>query len=143
MNSGFFPVRLRVRYAETDQMGVVHHAVYPVWFEVGRTALSRAAGMPYRQWEERGVYLMVAELVCRFRRAAHYDEEVTVWARVKELASRKMVFEYRITGPDDGLLAEGETLHVAVDRASGRPTVIPPELRAPFLRAITNPPVGA
>lgn len=142
MCEGFFPVRLRVRYAETDQMGVVHHAVYPVWFEVGRTALSRAAGMPYREWEERGVYLMVAELACRFRRAAHYDEEVTVWARVRELASRRVVFEYRVTGPEGDLLAEGETRHVAVDRTSGRPTMIPPELRAPFLRAITSPPLG-
>lgn len=121
-----------MRYAETDQMGVVHHAVYPVWFEVGRTALSHAVGMPYSEWERRGLFLMVAELVCRYRRPARYDEEVTIWTEVREVASRKVVFAYRVTGPDGELLVEGETRHVAVDRASGRPAVIPPDLRAPF-----------
>jgi acyl-CoA thioester hydrolase len=142
MFDGFFPVRLRVRYAETDQMGVVHHSVYPVWLEVGRTALSHAAGMPYLEWENRGVYLVVAELVCRYRRPARYDDEVTVWARVKEMGSRRVVFEYRVTGPAGDLLVEAETRHLAVDRASGRPTVIPPELRAPFETALTSPPAG-
>lgn len=134
MNDGSHPTTLRVRYAETDQMGVVHHAVYPVWFEVGRTALSHALGMPYSEWERRGVFLMVAELTCRYRRAARYDEEVTVWTRVREVASRKVVFAYRVAGPDGDILVEGETRHVAVDRTTGRPAVIPPDLRAPFER---------
>jgi acyl-CoA thioester hydrolase len=127
---GFFPVRVRARYAETDQMGVVHHAVYPVWFEVARTALSHAVGVPYTDWERRGVLLMVGELTCRYRRPARYDDEVTVGVRVGEVASRRVVFEYRVEGPDGTVLAEGETRHVVVDRVTGRPTTLPDELRS-------------
>lgn len=130
----YFPTRVRVRYAETDQMGVVHHAAYPVWFELGRSALSRACGMPYARWEERGVYLMVSELSCRYRRAARYDEEITVWTRVREVVSRRVVFEYRVEGPSGELLAEGETRHLVVDRTSGRTVVIPDDLRVVLLR---------
>jgi acyl-CoA thioester hydrolase len=126
----FFAVPVRARYAETDQMGVVHHAVYPVWFEVARTALSHAVGVPYTDWERRGVLLMVGELRCRYRRPARYDDQVTVWVRVGQVASRRVVFEYRVEGSDGTVLAEGETRHVVVDRVSGRPTVLPDELRA-------------
>jgi acyl-CoA thioester hydrolase len=132
--SEFFPVSIRARYAETDQMGVVHHAVYPVWFEVARSALSHAMGVPYTAWESAGVLPMVGELTCRYRRPARYDDEVTVWVRVGAVASRRVVFEYRVNGPDGSVLAEGETRHVAVDRATGRPTVLPPELRASLER---------
>ncbi|MBZ5590153.1 MAG: acyl-CoA thioesterase [Acidobacteriia bacterium] len=110
-------------------MGVVHHSVYPVWFEVARTALSHAVGVPYTEWERRGILLMVGELTCRYRRPAHYDDEVTVWVRVGEIASRRVVFEYRVQGPDGSILVEGRTRHVVVDRATGRPTVLPDELR--------------
>ena len=134
MCEGFFPVHLRVRYAETDQMGVVHHAVYPVWFEVARSSLSRACGMPYARWEQQGYYLMVTDLSCRYRRPARYDEEVTIWTRVAEVASRRVVFEYRVVGGDGTLLVEGETRHTVVDKATGRPVVIPAELKASLLR---------
>jgi acyl-CoA thioester hydrolase len=130
MPGAFYPVPIRPRYAETDQMGVVHHAVYPVWFEVARSALSHAAGVPYTAWESAGVFLMVGELVCRYRRPARYDDDVTVWVRVGSVASRRVVFEYRVEGPDGNLLVEGETRHLVVDRASGHPRVLPPELRA-------------
>ncbi len=133
MPDGFFPVPLRARYAETDQMGVVHHSVYPVWFEVARTALSHAVGLPYVEWENRGVLLMVSELSCRFRRPARYDDDITVWVRVAEVGSRRVVFEYRVEGRGT-LLAEGSTRHLLVDRGTGRPTVLPPELRASLLR---------
>jgi len=125
----FFPVPVRVRYAETDQMGVVHHSVYPVWFEVARSALSRAVGTPYLEWERRGILLMVGELVCRYRRPARYDEEITVWVRVGEVASRRVVFEYRVEGPDRTVLVEGETRHFVVRKDTGRPTVLPADLR--------------
>jgi acyl-CoA thioester hydrolase len=130
----YFPTSIRARYAETDQMGVVHHAVYPVWFELGRSALSRACGMPYAEWEAQGILLMVAELSCRYRRPARYDEEVTVWTRVAEAVSRRVVFEYRVTGPDGELLVEGVTRHLVVDRATGKPAVIPEHLRAVLMR---------
>jgi acyl-CoA thioester hydrolase len=131
----FFPVPIRARYAETDQMGVVHHAVYPVWFEVARSALSHALGMPYTAWESAGVLLMVGELTCRYRRPARYDDEVTVWVRVGEVASRRVVFEYRVSAADGAVLAEGETRHVVVDRTTGRPTVLPTQLRASLNRS--------
>jgi acyl-CoA thioester hydrolase len=129
------PVRLRARYAETDQMGVVHHAVYPVWFEVARTELARALGTPYTDWEAQGIYLMLSDLACRYRRAARYDEEITVWAWVAEAASRRVVFAYRVAGPDGTLLAEGTTRHLVVDRRTGRPTVLPERLRASLERS--------
>lgn len=134
----YFPVRLKARYAETDQMGVVHHSVYPVWFEVARTALSHAVGLPYVEWERRGVILMVGELACRYRRPARYDDDITVWVRVGEVASRRVVFAYRVEATDGVLLAEGETRHVVVDKATGHPTVIPAELRESLRRSPPN-----
>ena len=134
MHEYAFPFRTRVRYAETDQMGVVHHSVYPIWFEAGRTAFSRAAGLSYAEWERRGVLLMVSDLACRFRRPARYDDEVTVWVRVAEIASRRVVFAYRVTNQAGELLVEGETRHLVVDKATGRPLLLAPELRAALLR---------
>ena len=138
MPDSYFPVRLKARYAETDQMGVVHHSVYPIWFEVARTALSHAVGLPYVEWERRGVLLMVGELACRYRRPARYDDDITVWVRVGEVASRRVVFAYRVEGTDGVLLAEGETRHVVVDKATGHPTVIPAELRESLRRSPPN-----
>jgi acyl-CoA thioester hydrolase len=129
-----FPVRLRVRYAETDQMGVVHHAVYPVWFEAARSELARAVGLPYSDWERQGVWLMLSDLHCRYRRPARYDEDVTVWVHVAEVASRRVTFAYRVTGPDGQVLAEGETRHLTVSSGTARPTVLPDELRESLLR---------
>ncbi|MBI4914701.1 MAG: acyl-CoA thioesterase [Acidobacteria bacterium] len=129
-----YPVRLRVRYAETDQMGVVHHAVYPVWFEAARSELARAVGLPYSDWERRGVWLMLSDLHCRYRRPARYDEDITVWVRVAEVASRRVTFAYRVTGPDGQVLAEGETRHLTVSSVTARPTVLPDELRDSLLR---------
>jgi acyl-CoA thioester hydrolase len=137
VNDEYFPFRTQVRYAETDQMGVVHHSVYAVWFEAARTAFSRAIGFPYTEWERRGVLLMVSDLTCRFRHPARYDDEVTIAVRVAEAVSRRVVFEYRVTGPDGELLAEGETRHLVVDRASGRPIVLPQEFREALLRRPT------
>lgn len=129
MKSEFFPVRLRVRYAETDQMGVVHHSVYPIWFEAARTELARATGIPYSEWERDGTYLMLSDLSVRYRRPAIYDEEVNVGVRVAAVASRRVVFAYRVTRSDGTVLAEGETRHLVVSRSSGRPTALPRHLR--------------
>jgi acyl-CoA thioester hydrolase len=117
-------------------MGVVHHAVYLVWFEEARTALSRALGVPYADWERRGLFLMVGTLSCRYRRPARYDEEVTVWVRVAEVASRRITFEYRVEGANGAVLADGQTRHVVVDRTSGRPVALPPDLRAALNRTL-------
>ncbi|MFH1175968.1 MAG: thioesterase family protein [Acidobacteriota bacterium] len=130
----FFPVPIRVRYAETDQMGVVHHSVYAVWFEAARTELARAVGLPYNQWERQGVLLMVSGLAVRFRRPARYGEDVTVEVKVAEVASRRVVFVYVVTNEKGETLAEGETRHLVVERATGHPMVIPAELRQSLLR---------
>ncbi len=130
METPFFAVRLRARYAETDQMGIVHHSVYPVWFEVARTELARAVGLPYRAWEEQGILLVVSELTCRYRSPARYDDDITVLVRVSEVHSRGATFFYRVEATDGTLLAEGTSRHLAISRATGRPVTLPNAFRA-------------
>jgi acyl-CoA thioester hydrolase len=110
--------RLRVRYAETDQMGVVYHANYLVWMEVGRVEYWRAAGLRYRDMErEDGVLLVVAEANCRYRSPAVYDEEVLVRTRMAESNPRLVRFDYELVSAEDGrTLATGYTKHVFCDR---------------------------
>jgi acyl-CoA thioester hydrolase len=110
---------IQVRYAETDAMGVAHHANYPVWFEVGRTDLMRALRLPYREVEARGLYLMLSGLSVHYRRAARYDDQLTLETQVGEVRSRRLTFDYRLTraAPDGEpeLLATGTTEHVGTD----------------------------
>ena len=131
---------LRVRYAETDQMGVVYYANYLVWFEIGRTDLCRHFGFTYREMErEDGLYLMVAETRCRYKAPAHYDEEIVIRTRMRSVRKRVLVFAYEVyRTADEVLLAEGETVHVVTDR-EGRPRVLPEKYRALF-RAHARPP---
>src|SRR6476659_7778037 len=99
--SGVSEIRLRVRYAETDQMGVVYHANYLVWMEMGRVELCRTMGVRYRDLEEQeGVLLTVVEASCRYHDPARYDDEVTVETSVKRATSRLIEFEYRMTSPE-------------------------------------------
>jgi len=111
---------LRVRYAETDAMGVAHHANYPVWFEVGRTDLMRALGLPYTEIEARGYFLMLSGLNVEYRRAARYDDHLTVVTRIGAVRSRTLTFSYEVRRrTDEGgeeVLATGETRHIATDR---------------------------
>ncbi|ADV66687.1 acyl-CoA thioesterase [Deinococcus maricopensis] len=111
---------LHVRYAETDAMGVAHHANYPVWFEVGRTDLMRALGLPYTEVEARGFYLMLSDLGVQYRRAARYDDALTLRTRVEEVRSRRLIFAYDLTRTEaDGsvtLIAAGRTVHTPTDK---------------------------
>jgi acyl-CoA thioester hydrolase len=118
---------VRVRYAETDRMGIVYHAHYIVWFEIGRTNYCRAAGMPYRAMEESGLWILVTAVDCRYRGPARYDDEVRVRAELTELASRGLRFGYEIVGDGGRLLAEGSTRHVFAD-AQGRPRRAPADI---------------
>ena len=93
--------RVRVRYKETDQMGIAHHSNYIVWFEIGRTDLCRATGFPYAEIERRGYLLVVTEVSCRYRMPFRYDEEVIIRTRVGETTSRSMTFVYEL------IVAEG------------------------------------
>lgn len=108
--------KIRVRYAETDAMGVVHHANYLVWFELGRSELCRTKGFSYREMERDGALLVVAEAYCRYKSPAFYDDELTIRTKVAELKSRTMRFVYEVfRESDQTLLAEGETTHVVTD----------------------------
>lgn len=111
-------------------MGVAHHAVYPVWFELARSELARARGIPYGSWETRGFFLVVTEVRCRYHKPALYDQLLTVDVEVASLKSRAVVFAYRVKDEGGQLLAEGETHHVLVDRRSRRPVAFPPDLAA-------------
>ncbi len=115
---------LRVRYAETDRMGVVYHGHYIVWFEIGRTEYCRAAGMPYRVMEDSGLLILVTGVECKYRRPARYDDAVRVKSRMTELGSRGLSFGYEIVDEDGRLLAEGATRHVFAD-VSGKPRHAP------------------
>jgi len=109
--------RLRVRYAETDQMGVVYHSNHLIWFEVGRVELMRQMGVSYRDMErEDGCFIAVAEAKCRYRAPVYYDEEVVVRTRVKGFRESVVVFSYELVRAAGGaLLAEGETTHIVTD----------------------------
>lgn len=102
---------LRVRYAETDKMGVVYHANYLVWFEVGRSNLFRELSLPYTELEKQGVGLAVVEANCRYRKPAHYDDELVIVTEIKNMTARGITFVYLIYH-DNTLLAEGKTVHV-------------------------------
>jgi len=117
--------RLRVRYAETDQMGVVYHANYLIWMEVGRVEYWRAAGLRYRDMErEDGILLVVAEVHCRYLAPAVYDEEVIIRTSVAEANPRMIRFEYEILASDGRRLANGYTKHVFCG-ADRRPAKLP------------------
>jgi len=121
MNNNHHPAvnetRLRVRYAETDQMGVVYHSNHLIWFEVGRVELMRQMGFSYRDMErDDGRYIAVAEITCRYRAPVYYDEEVIVRTRLKTVRESVIIFSYELARAENGtLLAEGETTHIVTD----------------------------
>ena len=124
-------VEIEVRYAETDQMGVVHHANYLVWFELARTNLCTVSGFHYAEIERLGYHLMVTAADARYRRGARYGDRLRVVAWVARLASRGLRFAYEVHR-DDELLATGSTEHVWVDATTGRLCRTPEALREPF-----------
>jgi acyl-CoA thioester hydrolase len=121
--------KIRVRYAETDQQGVVYNSHFLVYFEVGRTEYLRAAGLVYRDLEARGIYLAVVEASCRYRAPARYDDllDITTW--VERLRPARVDFAHRLLRPaDDVRIADGRVVLVCLD-ASGKPRAIPPDVR--------------
>ena len=122
-------VELRVRYAETDQMGVVYHANYLVWCEIGRVEFIRALGTSYASLERSGVTLAVAEASVRYHAPARYDELVRVETSLADVRSRTITFDYLITNAETrARLATARTTLICLDR-SGRPSVMPDALR--------------
>lgn len=116
---------LRVRYAETDQMGVVYYANYLVWFEVARTDLLRSLGWSYREMEDAGVVLPVIEANCHYRRPARYDDEIEIRTTGRVTSPVRIEFDYevRVKG-QDGTIATGRTGHAAITKA-GKPCRLP------------------
>lgn len=121
---------VRVRYAETDRMGVVYYANYLVWFEVGRTEWLRETGWSYREMEIEGVALPVIEVHCEFRQPARYDDEIEIQTRAALLTPVRIRFDYDIVRHRDQVLAAtGFTVHAALD-PTGRPCRLPDRVRS-------------
>lgn len=125
--------RVRVRYKETDQMGIAHHANYLPWFEIGRTDLCRLLGTSYREIEEQGLLLVVTEIGCRYRTPFRYDDEVLIRTSVEMASSRGMRFRYELFDASGTTLhASGFTAHIWLDAATRRPVSIRGEMLQRF-----------
>lgn len=116
---------VRVRYAETDKMGVVYYAHYLVWFEIGRTEWLRDTGWTYRAMEDEGLALPVIEAHCQYKLGARYDDELEIRTRARLLSPVRIAFEYDVVRRGDGApIAAGSTVHVTINR-DGKPTRLP------------------
>jgi acyl-CoA thioester hydrolase len=121
--------RVRVRYAETDRMGVVYYANYLVWFEVGRTEWLRETGWSYREMERDGLSLPVIEAHCEYRRPARYDDDIEIGTRAVAMTAVRIRFDYEVwRAGEDTPLATGHTVHAALD-INGRPCRLPARVR--------------
>lgn len=131
--SDFVDTVVRVRYAETDKMGIVYYANYYIYFEIGRVEFLRQRGLDYRRMElEDDSFTVVAESKCRYRRPARYDDPLRIRTRVTSAKSKVITFGYEIRHDETGeLLATGETTHVVCDR-NGRPKPLPEKYRRYF-----------
>lgn len=113
---------ITVRYAETDCMGVVHHAVYPVWYEVARTDYIKNVGMSYSEMEKRGIMLPVTGISCRYKSPAKYDETLVITAKIARFTPARIEFFYTVTRKgEDEVLSEGTSSHAFVDATSFKP----------------------
>ena len=122
-------VKIRVRYADTDQMGYVYYGNYATYYEVARVECLRALGLTYRELEEGGVMLPVLENTSRFIAPGRYDELLTVKVAIKEMPGVRITFHYEIYNESNELINEGHTLLVFVKKDSGRPCRMPPEMK--------------
>jgi acyl-CoA thioester hydrolase len=132
--------RIRVRYAETDQMGVVYHANHFIWFEVGRVELLRQLGFTYKDMErEDDCFIAVVDARCRYKAPVHYDDEVVVRTYLKHVREKVIHFGYELRKVDTGkLLAEGETTHI-VANAKMKPRALPEKYMKVFRAAVGGP----
>jgi acyl-CoA thioester hydrolase len=129
---------VRVRYAETDTMGVVYHSNFLVYFEIGRTDYFRELGFTYREMETKDVFMPVTECFCRFLLPARYDDELEILTRFSTISRLKFKFTYEVLRmKDTKVLADGYTIHVPVNSA-GTPCRIPEEYRKALLRSLNE-----
>ena len=117
----FIESRTRVRYKETDAMGIAHHSNYIVWFEIGRTDFCRETGISYAEIERRGYILVVTEIGCRYRTPFRYDDEVRIRTSVGDIGSRAMKFTYELLSADEQLRATGFSSHMWLDVKTRKP----------------------
>ncbi len=118
MNSAI-EIEERVRYSETDQMGVAHNKSYFEWFEIGRTEFCRRKGIPYKEIEAQGRFLVVVEAFCRYRKPLRYDQAFIIRVMLREATPKKATFDYEILSQDERkLIASGHTVHIATNAAS-------------------------
>lgn len=137
---------IRVRYAETDKMGIVHHSNYFVWFEIGRSEFCRSRGFSYRDMEDKdNALLVVAESYCRFKSPSYYEDVLSIRTQVARIRSRSILFVYEIFRPSDStIVADGETLHLVVNR-QGKVTTLPDRYKKMLMSGSGDPkafPVG-
>lgn len=128
--------RLRVRYAETDKMGIVYHANYLIWFEVGRSELFRELNFPYTLLEQQGLALAVVEADCRYRKPTHYDDELVIVTELDRFSSIIVNFSYKVYCQDT-LMAEGKTKHMFIN-SEGRSANIRKYAIWPSLQALLD-----
>lgn len=117
--------KIRVRYGETDQMGVVYHANYATYFEVGRTEWLRQYGLTYKSMEDNGIMLPVISLEIKYKNSAKYDDKLTVITSIKNLPKARIEFDYELVNESGDLLATGNTVLVFIDMKRNRPTRCP------------------
>jgi acyl-CoA thioester hydrolase len=131
-----YETKFRVRYAETDQMGVVYHSNFVIWFEVGRVEMLRQLGFTYREMEKQdGTHIAVVDMRCRYKAPARYDELVTIRTCLLNVRDSLLHFGYEVIRDEDGaMLAEGETVHIVVDSEFKR-IPLPQRYMPSFLRA--------
>ncbi len=136
----WYETQIRVRYAETDKMGIVHHSNYLVWFELGRSEFCRARGFSYKEMEEKdNALLVVAEVYCRYKSPAYYEDVLTLRTKIAEIRSRSIRFIYEIYRPSDQtLLAEGETQHLVTDE-NKKVRTLPPSYKEKLLTEVADP----
>lgn len=126
--------RIRVRYGETDAMGVVYYGIYPLYYETGRTEMMRHLGFTYREMEEMGIIMPVISMNCRYRKPARYDDLLTIKTIVRKMPETKILFDYEIYNEQKELVNEGQTTLVFLDSEKGRPVRIPG-----FLKSVLEP----
>ncbi len=131
-----YETKLRVRYAETDQMGVVYHSNFIIWFEVGRVEMLRELGVTYREMEKQdSTHFPVVDVRCRYKSPARYDDMVTIRTRLVNVRDSLLHFGYEVVRDNDGtMLAEGETVHIVVDPEMKR-IPLPQRYMPSFLKA--------
>ncbi len=129
--------KIRVRYGETDQMGIVNNAVYPAYYEIGRTMMFRELGFPYKKMEKDGVLIPLSDLYVKFHFPAYYDEELTLVTMLKKMPSARIRFDYEIYNSKGALINSGYSIQAFINAKTRRPVRLPytiRELLEPFFQ---------